>query len=42
MTEALNDDNWVNAMHEELEQFVRNDVWELVPRPTHVNVIGTK
>ena len=24
--EALNDDNWVNAMHEELEQFVRNDV----------------
>ena len=29
-------------MHEELHQFVRNDVWELVPRPKGVNVIGTK
>ena len=29
-------------MHEELHQFVRNDVWELVPRPKGVNVIGIK
>ena len=29
-------------MHEELHQFVRNDVWELIPRPKGVNVIGTK
>ncbi|KAK6136269.1 hypothetical protein DH2020_030000 [Rehmannia glutinosa] len=29
-------------MHEELNQFVRNDVWDLVPRPNNVNVIGTK
>ena len=29
-------------MHEELHQFLRNDVWELVPRPKGVNVIGTK
>ena len=29
-------------MHEELGQFVRNDVWTLVPRPNNVNVIGTK
>ena len=29
-------------MHEEIHQFVRNDVWELVPRPKGVNVIGTK
>ncbi|CAL8149463.1 unnamed protein product [Prunus armeniaca] len=29
-------------MHEELNQFVRNDVWYLVPRPVHTNVIGTK
>ena len=28
-------------MHEELHQFVRNDVWELVPRPKGVNVIVT-
>ena len=29
-------------MHEELNQFVRNDVWELAPRPENVYVIGTK
>ena len=29
-------------MHDELNQFVRNDVWELVPRLEHVHVIGTK
>ena len=29
-------------MHEELNQFVRNDVWELAPRPESVHVIGTK
>ena len=29
-------------MHEELHQFVWNDVWEIVPRPKGVNVIGTK
>ena len=40
--EALQDVDWVNSMHEELHQFVRNDVWELVPRPKGVNVIGTK
>ena len=31
-----------NSMHEELHQFVWNDVWELVPRPKGVNMIGTK
>ncbi|GAU48358.1 hypothetical protein TSUD_282610 [Trifolium subterraneum] len=40
--EALTDDCWINAMQEELEQFKRNEVWELVPRPENVNVIGTK
>ena len=29
-------------MHEELHQSMRNDVWELVPRPDGVNVIMTK
>ena len=36
------DADWINSMHEELHQFVQNDVWELVPRPNGVNVIGTK
>ena len=40
--EALQDENWVELMHEELNQFVRNDVWELAPRPENVHVIGTK
>ena len=39
---ALQDENWVESMHEEHNQFVRNDVWELVPRPENVYVIGTK
>ena len=40
--EALQDENWVESMHEELNQFMRNDVWELAPRPENVHVIGTK
>ena len=40
--EALRDVDLVNAMHEELNNFTRNQVWELVERPKHHNVIGTK
>ena len=40
--EALKDVDWVNAMHEELNNFTRNQVWELVERPKEHNVIGTK
>ncbi|CAL8084935.1 unnamed protein product [Prunus armeniaca] len=40
--EALHHGEWFLAMQEELNQFVRNDVWYLVPRPVHTNVIGTK
>ena len=40
--EALLDVDWVNAMHEELNNFTRNQVWELVERPKGDNVIGTK
>ena len=29
-------------MHKELNQFVRNNVWELTPRPENVHIIGTK
>ena len=39
---ALSDPNWVNAMHEELENFERNHVWGLVPPPQDYNPIGTK
>jgi len=30
--EALKDDKWVAAMHEEQHQFTRNDVWFLDPK----------
>ena len=40
--EALKDENWVEFMHQELHQFVINDVWELVPRPKDTHVIGNK
>ena len=30
---ALKDVDWVNAMHEEFNNFTRNQVWELVERP---------
>ncbi|KAL1211062.1 Retrovirus-related Pol polyprotein from transposon TNT 1-94 [Cardamine amara subsp. amara] len=40
--EALVDEFWIAAMQEELEQFERSDVWDLVPRPQDANVVGTK
>ena len=41
--EALEDSDWLNAMHEELNNFEYNKVWRLVPRPSgNHNVIGTK
>nr|ABB46643.2 retrotransposon protein, putative, Ty1-copia subclass [Oryza sativa Japonica Group] len=40
--EALCDPDWMNAMHEELNNFARNKVWTLVERPRDHNVIGTK
>ena len=39
---ALSNSNWVNAMHEELENFERNQVWVLVEPPPACNPIGTK
>jgi hypothetical protein len=39
---VLSDSSWVNAMHDELENFERNHVWTLVDAPRDVNVIGTK
>jgi hypothetical protein len=40
--EALNDLDWVNAMHEGLNNFACDEVWELLRRPSDHNVIGTK
>jgi len=40
--EAFKDDKWVEAMHEELNQFARNEVWFLVPKTAKMNIIGSK
>ena len=41
--EALEDPDWINAMHEELHNFERNQVWTLVEKPdNNHNIIGTK
>jgi hypothetical protein len=41
--EALEDPDWLEAMHEELNIFNRNKVWRLVEKPKECrNVIGTK
>jgi hypothetical protein len=39
--DALRDPDWVVAMQEELNNFTRNEVYQLVPRPNQ-NVVGTK
>src|SRR3954471_6883920 len=40
--QALEDADWIIAMQEELNQIIRNDVWDIVPRPKGFNIIGTK
>ena len=40
--EALQDESWVETMHDELLQLQKNDVWTLVPKPKGEHIIGTK
>ena len=40
--EALIDPDWVIVMQDELNQFERQKVWKLVPRPKGKTVIGTR
>jgi hypothetical protein len=39
---ALSDHNWVNSLYEELENFEKNQVWDLVDPPPGCKPIGTK
>jgi hypothetical protein len=39
---TISNSSWVNAMHKELENFERNQLWTLVEPPRDVNWIGTK
>ncbi|GJZ00544.1 retrovirus-related pol polyprotein from transposon TNT 1-94 [Tanacetum coccineum] len=40
--EAMSDHSWIESMQDELHQFERLDVWELVPRPDGKNIIAVK
>ena len=40
--ESSKDKDWVAAMNEELDQIEKNSTWELVPRPSDKNIIGSK
>ncbi|GKF13548.1 retrovirus-related pol polyprotein from transposon TNT 1-94 [Tanacetum coccineum] len=42
VNEALGDESWIVVMQEELNQFVANNVWELVPQHRNMTIIGTK
>ncbi|GKC00760.1 retrovirus-related pol polyprotein from transposon TNT 1-94 [Tanacetum coccineum] len=42
VNESLTDDSWIVAMQEELNQFIANDVYELVLQPRNMKIIGTK
>nr|GEV76450.1 hypothetical protein [Tanacetum cinerariifolium] len=40
--EALTDHAWIESMQEELHQFIRLDVWELVPSPDGIKPLTLK
>ncbi|GKD84547.1 retrovirus-related pol polyprotein from transposon TNT 1-94 [Tanacetum coccineum] len=42
LIESLEEEGWIIAMKEELNQFERNKVWTLVPVPYGKTIIGTK
>ncbi|GKE03117.1 retrovirus-related pol polyprotein from transposon TNT 1-94, partial [Tanacetum coccineum] len=42
VTEAMLEPSWINAMQEEIHEFDRLEVWELVPCPDLVMLIELK
>ena len=40
--EGTKDDHWMKAMKEEHNKIIKNDTWELVPRPKDKNVTRRK
>ncbi|GKB68352.1 retrovirus-related pol polyprotein from transposon TNT 1-94 [Tanacetum coccineum] len=42
LIKALEEEGWIIVMQEELNQFKRNKVWTLVPKPHGKTIIGTK
>ncbi|KFK24418.1 hypothetical protein AALP_AAs62447U000100, partial [Arabis alpina] len=42
ITQALKDRLWRDAMSDEITAFARNRTFDLVPRPTHCNIVGCR
>ena len=40
--DALNEESWIEAMNEEIENIEKNKIWTIVHRPKDKHVIGTK
>jgi hypothetical protein len=40
--EAIQKKEWANAMTEEYQSIIKNDVWEIVPRPKSKDVVSSK
>jgi len=40
INEAMQDENWLKATQEELDQFQKNEVWKLVELPKDRKVVG--
>ncbi|GJV01736.1 ribonuclease H-like domain-containing protein [Tanacetum coccineum] len=38
-TNAFNDPNWQNAMHDEYNALIKNNTWTLVPQPINANIV---
>jgi hypothetical protein len=40
--EAIQKKEWVDAMTEEYQSIIKNDVWEIVPRPNNKDVVSSR
>ena len=40
--EAIQKKEWEDAMTEEYQSIIKNDVWEIVPRPKNKDVVSSK
>jgi hypothetical protein len=38
----MQDPKWRNAIFEEMRALVKNDTWDMIPRPYDKNIVGCK
>ena len=42
LEEVIKQKEWIDAMVEEYQSIIKNDVWEIVPRPKYKSVVSSK